>query len=155
MSDFPNTRDWDKLDEFNDRAVTEAPVSRTHWDCDDTQVDAVPRKRRASMPTTPLTLAEAHRIYALGDAASCALGVQQYTLAVISELIKHEHCLTINASRVGDDCPAMGAAASQITEIIDALREVEGTLGAARRNSLTLREQLNSQQQAREADSGS
>jgi hypothetical protein len=38
-----NTREWDKpRDERNDRAVTEAPVSKEHLDRKDTQVDAVP-----------------------------------------------------------------------------------------------------------------
>jgi hypothetical protein len=38
-----NTRDWNKRDESNDRAVTEAPVSQEHWNRnEDRQVDAVP-----------------------------------------------------------------------------------------------------------------
>lgn len=42
MSEMRDTRDWNKRDEFNDREVTESPVSRDHWDRGDTQVDAVP-----------------------------------------------------------------------------------------------------------------
>jgi hypothetical protein len=42
MFGFGETRDWDKEDEYNDRVVTEAPVSQDHLDHNDTQVDAVP-----------------------------------------------------------------------------------------------------------------
>jgi hypothetical protein len=42
MFGFGETRDWEKKDEFNDRGVTEAPVSQDHLDRNDTQVDAVP-----------------------------------------------------------------------------------------------------------------
>ena len=43
MFGLGNTRDWDKKDESNDRAVTEAPVSSEHQkDFGDQTVDAVP-----------------------------------------------------------------------------------------------------------------
>jgi hypothetical protein len=42
MSEMPETRDWNKKDEYNDRGTTESPVSQEHWDRNDTQVDAVP-----------------------------------------------------------------------------------------------------------------
>lgn len=35
-------REWTKKDEFNDRGVTERPVSQAHLNRKDTQVDAVP-----------------------------------------------------------------------------------------------------------------
>jgi hypothetical protein len=36
------TRDWGKEDEYNDRGVTETPVSQDDLDQGNTQVDAVP-----------------------------------------------------------------------------------------------------------------
>lgn len=45
MPDMPDTRDWTKRDEFNDRAITERPVSREHWDRQLPKVDAVPGSR--------------------------------------------------------------------------------------------------------------
>lgn len=42
MSGLGETRDWSKEDEYNDRAVTESPVSQDHVDENATTVDAVP-----------------------------------------------------------------------------------------------------------------
>lgn len=45
MSEMPDTRDWNKRDEFHDRGVTESPVSQDHVDLDRPTVDAVPLAR--------------------------------------------------------------------------------------------------------------
>ena len=45
MSEMPDTRDWEKRDEFLDRAITESPVSQEHLDLGIPQVDAVPLAR--------------------------------------------------------------------------------------------------------------
>jgi hypothetical protein len=42
MPDMSSTRDWDKKDEYNDRGVTERPVSQEELSQNNTQVDAVP-----------------------------------------------------------------------------------------------------------------
>ena len=39
---FTNSRAWKKSDEYDDRAVTERPVSKHHVKRNVTQVDAVP-----------------------------------------------------------------------------------------------------------------
>jgi hypothetical protein len=41
MPDMSNTRDWDKKDEYNDRGVTERPVTESEAN-QSTTVDAVP-----------------------------------------------------------------------------------------------------------------
>jgi hypothetical protein len=41
MPDMSNTRDWDKKDEYNDRGVTERPVTENEAN-QITTVDAVP-----------------------------------------------------------------------------------------------------------------
>lgn len=45
MFDKSNTRPWKKSDEYDDRSVTEKPVSEAHLARKDAQVDAVPGLR--------------------------------------------------------------------------------------------------------------
>lgn len=40
--EMPENREWKKSDEYQDRGVTERPVSKNHWNRDDPKVDAVP-----------------------------------------------------------------------------------------------------------------